>query len=67
MPKIRIRDIEMHYEETGHGTPLLLIHGLGSSARDWERQVPYFSKNYRVISIDVRGHGQTDTYFIWSA
>ena len=60
MPKIRIRDIEMHYEETGQGTPLLLIHGLGSSARDWERQVPYFSKNYRVISIDVRGHGQTD-------
>ena len=60
MPKIRIRDIEMHYEETGQGTPLLLIHGLGSSARDWERQVPYFSKNYRVITFDVRGHGQTD-------
>ncbi len=60
MPKIRVRDIEMHYEETGQGTPLLLIHGLGSSARDWERQIPYFSKNYRVITYDVRGHGQTD-------
>lgn len=60
MPKIRVRDIEMYYEETGQGTPLLLIHGLGSSARDWERQIPYFSKNYRVITYDVRGHGQTD-------
>ena len=60
MPKIRVRDIEMHYEETGQGTPLLLIHGLGSSARDWERQVPFFSKEYRVITFDVRGHGQTD-------
>ena len=60
MPKIRVRDIEMHYKETGQGTPLLLIHGLGSSARDWERQIPYFSKNYRVITYDVRGHGQTD-------
>ncbi len=60
MPKIRVRDIEMYYKETGQGTPLLLIHGLGSSARDWERQIPYFSKNYRVITYDVRGHGQTD-------
>ena len=60
MPKIRLRDIEMYYEETGQGTPLLLIHGLGSSARDWEKQVPYFSKGYRVITFDVRGHGQTD-------
>lgn len=60
MPKVRVRDIEMNYEETGEGTPLLLIHGLGSSLRDWEMQIPYFSKKYRVITFDVRGHGQTD-------
>lgn len=60
MPKVQVRDIEMYYEETGQGAPLLLIHGLGSSMRDWEMQVPYFSRNFRVITLDVRGHGQTD-------
>lgn len=60
MPKVQVRDIEMYYEETGQGAPLLLIHGLGSSMRDWEMQVPYFSRNFRVITLDVRGHGQTN-------
>lgn len=60
MPKIRIRDIDIYYEDTGRGTPLLLIHGLGSSTSGWANQVPEFSQNYRVITFDVRGHGQTE-------
>ena len=31
---------QLHYEDYGHGTPLLLVHGLGSSTRDWEYQIP---------------------------
>jgi 3-oxoadipate enol-lactonase len=38
---------------------LLLIHGLGSSARNWELQVNYFAEKYRVITYDVRGHGRS--------
>lgn len=60
MPKIRVRDIDIYYEDTGRGTPLLLIHGLGSSTSGWVNQVPEFSQNYRVITFDVRGHGQSD-------
>lgn len=60
MPKKRIRDIDIYYEDTGRGTPLLFIHGLGSSTSGWGNQVPAFSKNYRVITFDVRGHGQSD-------
>ena len=59
MPLIKINGIDMYYEEAGAGEPLLLIHGLGSSTRDWELQVPFFSSRYRVITIDLRGHGQT--------
>ena len=33
----------LHYEEYGHGTPLLLVHGLGSSTLDWEKQIPALS------------------------
>ncbi len=59
MPKLRIHDIDIYYEVTGQRTPLALIHGLGSSTRDWERQVPVFSERYQVITFDVRGHGQS--------
>ena len=59
MPKQPVKDIEIYYEITGEGDPLLLIHGLGSSTRDWEEQVPVFSQKYQVITIDLRGHGNS--------
>lgn len=58
MPKVNVNDIEMYYEITGQGDPLLLIHGLGSSTRDWEDMIP-FLPNFQIITIDLRGHGQT--------
>ncbi len=60
MPRINVGDCEIHYEERGSGDLVVLIHGLGSSIRDWELQIPAFSERYRVIAIDVRGHGQSD-------
>ncbi len=51
---------QLHYEDYGHGTPLLLVHGLGSSTLDWESQIPVLSPLYRVIVIDLRGHGRSD-------
>lgn len=60
MPKKKVNDINLYFEITGEGEPLLLIHGLGSSTRDWEEQVPFFSDKYQVITIDLRGHGKTD-------
>ncbi|WPN96855.1 alpha/beta hydrolase [Pseudomonas sp. MUP55] len=50
----------LHYEEYGHGAPLILIHGLGSSSQDWELQVPVLARHYRLIVVDVRGHGRSD-------
>lgn len=50
----------LHYEEYGHGTPLILIHGLGSSCQDWELQIPVLSRHYRLVLLDVRGHGRSD-------
>lgn len=51
---------QLHYEEYGHGAPVLLVHGLGSSTRDWEYQIPELARHYRVIALDVRGHGRSD-------
>jgi pimeloyl-ACP methyl ester carboxylesterase len=60
MPRLRVGDIELYYEITGKGQPILLIHGLGSGARDWGMQAPFLSQNFQVVTFDVRGHGQSD-------
>jgi len=60
MPKIQSNGINLYYEIHGEGQPLLFIHGLGSSVRDWEFQVTEFSKSYKVVTLDLRGHGQSD-------
>ena len=48
------------YEETQQGPVLLFIHDLGSSTRDWEKQLADFCGRFRVIMFDVRGHGMPD-------
>jgi 3-oxoadipate enol-lactonase len=60
MARLRVGDVALYYERVGQGEPLLFIHGLGSSSRDWEYQVPFFAEDYEVIVYDVRGHGQSD-------
>ena len=59
MPNMQIGEVELYYEIRGQGDPLLLIHGLGSSSRDWEYQIEPFSQNYQVVAMDVRGHGRS--------
>lgn len=39
---------------------LLLVHGYGGCAETWEHQINHFSRNYRVVVPDLRGHGQSD-------
>jgi pimeloyl-ACP methyl ester carboxylesterase len=41
------------------GPPVVLIHGYTDNARDWVPMLPYLSKHYRLILVDIRGHGQS--------
>lgn len=55
--------VKIHYKVQGHGEPVVLIHGLYSSGRmNWE--VPgtaaLLAKHFCVITMDCRGHGQSD-------
>jgi pimeloyl-ACP methyl ester carboxylesterase len=59
MPDLRIHQMVLHFETSGRGPPLLFIHGLGSTAQDWEPQIQEFSKTHQVIAFDLRGHGQS--------
>ena len=59
VPKISVGDVQLYYGITGAGPPLLFIHGLGSSSRDWEKQVAFFFEMYRILAFDVRGRGRS--------
>ena len=52
-------DIQLHYIEQGQGQPLILLHGNGEDSSYFVYQISYFSRNYRVIAIDTRGHGKS--------
>ncbi len=49
----------LHYLERGHGEPLLLIHGLGSSGADWALQVAALEERFRIIVPDLPGSGHS--------
>ncbi len=48
-----------HVEETGSGEALLLLHGFTGSCRSWDEFVPILARQYRVICVDLPGHGFT--------
>ncbi len=60
MPTTKSASIQTYYEVSGEGEALVFVHGLGSSAKDWEYQVPAFRDQFQVITYDVRGHGQSE-------
>ena len=59
MPTLPAKNVMLFYQVTGQGQALVFIHGLGSSTRDWEFQIPAFAKEFQVITFDLRGHGQS--------
>lgn len=54
---VAVNGIEMHYEEKGSGEPLLLLHGFGACVDEWRPFAEVLAKDYRVIMVDLRGHG----------
>ena len=49
----------LHYEVTGEGEWLVLIHGNTLDLRMWDDQLPAFSRHYRVLRYDLRGFGRS--------
>jgi len=43
------------------GPYLIFVHGVGMSGEIWKPQVEHFSSNYRVVTYDFLGHGQSQT------
>lgn len=60
MPRISIGEIELFFESTGAGEPLLLIPGFSAGAWIWFKQVNELSQKFRVITFDPRGIANSD-------
>jgi pimeloyl-ACP methyl ester carboxylesterase len=54
---VQINNIEMYYEEYGVGKPLVLLHGFGGCAQNWDPFTAKLSERHRLIVVDLRGHG----------
>lgn len=51
--------VKLYYEEHGKGRPIIFIHGVMMSGRFFAKQIPYFSRAYQMITLDLRGHGKS--------
>ncbi|MBO0684300.1 MAG: alpha/beta fold hydrolase [Candidatus Dormibacteraeota bacterium] len=52
--------VVIRWEEEGAGDPVVLLHGLSSSARSFRRQLQGLSREFRVVALDQRGYGRSD-------
>ncbi len=62
MSMAKLRDVGIYYEWTGaEGLPVLIFcNGLGTNVHMWDSQIAAFSKHFRVLRYDTRGHGQSE-------
>ena len=59
--RARLNGIEIDYAVSGHGPVVLLSHGYSATRHMWDGQHAALGDRWRVISWDMRGHGQTDS------
>ncbi len=52
--------IRVHYRDIGKGRPILFIPGLAATLDSWNYQIPALHDDYRCITVDMRGHGESD-------
>ena len=57
-----VRDgVALGYEEAGTGAPaIVFVHGVACHRGFWAHQIEHFSRQHRVVTVDLRGHGASD-------
>jgi pimeloyl-ACP methyl ester carboxylesterase len=57
---VTVNGLRLHYLDWGGtGQPLILVHGLDRHAHTFDHIAPHFTSRYRVIAVDMRGHGES--------
>ena len=55
--------VKLAYREQGNGPPMLMLHGFGANAYTWRHVEPALAERHKVISLDLKGFGQSDKPF----
>ncbi|PKB67104.1 MAG: hypothetical protein BZY81_05465 [SAR202 cluster bacterium Io17-Chloro-G4] len=57
---VTLNGLEFHYRDWGgSGQPVILLHGLASNCHIWDLVAPILAKDFAVVAMDQRGHGQS--------
>ena len=59
MAVVHNQGVEIFFEDSGAGPPIVLGHSFLCSGQMWRKQVPALSARFRVINPDLRGHGRS--------
>jgi pimeloyl-ACP methyl ester carboxylesterase len=58
---VTLGGVQVHYLQAGEGPTVLLVHGLGASVATWRQNIdPLAAAGYRVLALDLPGHGDSD-------
>jgi pimeloyl-ACP methyl ester carboxylesterase len=60
MPVANINGVNLNYEVAGQGQAVVFLHGMTGSTQDWANQIAVLSPNYKVVALDMRGHGKSE-------
>jgi pimeloyl-ACP methyl ester carboxylesterase len=60
MPHIQVNDVELYYEESGAGDPLVLVHGGWGDHHVWDAVAPTLAESFQVVTYDRRGHSRSE-------
>jgi len=60
LKNILYKNTTISYTDSGEGNVIVLLHGFLENKKMWAAYVTFFSEKYRVITIDLLGHGESD-------
>ena len=56
----RVNGVNLYYESTGDGVPVVLCHEFAGDMRAWEQQVRFLARRHRVVAFNYRGYPPSD-------
>lgn len=57
---VSVAGVQVHYQYAGSGYPLLLLHGLVGSARNWQRNISFLAQDASVYAVDLFNMGESE-------
>lgn len=61
MKTLLYKNTKISYTDSGQGTAIVFLHGFLENKKMWQEYITLFSKEYRVVTIDLLGHGESDS------